>query len=154
MATTVLLCTDGSDRSTHALSAGLALLAPDVHPIIVTVVEERDPTLVTGAGLAGGVMSPEEFERIDAQAVAAADARVEAARTALGLPDAEVRVLRGRPGHALVDLATEVGAAAIVMGSRGRGGLTRAVLGSVSDHLVRHAPCTVLVTGDHGLDEG
>jgi nucleotide-binding universal stress UspA family protein len=33
-------------------------------------------------------------------------------------------------------------------GSRGRGGLTRALLGSVSDYIVRNAPCPVVVTGD------
>ena len=149
----VLLCTDGSERSTHALASGLAILSPDARPVIVTVVEDPDPTLVTGAGLAGGVMSSEEFDRLDNQALAAADERVAAAREALGLADAEVHVLRGRPGHALVDHAVEIGAKAIVVGSRGRGGLKRAVLGSVSDHLVRHAPCTVLVTGDNGPEE-
>jgi len=39
-----------------------------------------------------------------------------------------------------------------VVGSRGRGGLKRAVLGSVSDHLVRNAPCTVVVTGEQDVE--
>ena len=38
-----------------------------------------------------------------------------------------------------------------MVGSRGRGGLKRAVLGSVSDHIVRNAPCPVLVTGERGV---
>jgi nucleotide-binding universal stress UspA family protein len=39
-----------------------------------------------------------------------------------------------------------VDAVAIVVGSRGRGGLKRAFLGSVSDYVVRNAPCSVVVT--------
>jgi nucleotide-binding universal stress UspA family protein len=35
----------------------------------------------------------------------------------------------------------------MVVGTRGRGGLRRAVLGSVSDHVVRNAPCPVVVVG-------
>jgi nucleotide-binding universal stress UspA family protein len=44
-----------------------------------------------------------------------------------------------------VRLAEEIGAGLIVMGSRGRGGVRRALMGSVSDSVVRHAHCPVLV---------
>jgi nucleotide-binding universal stress UspA family protein len=44
------------------------------------------------------------------------------------------------------ELAQEVHAEAIVVGSRGRGGIKRAFLGSVSDYVVRNAPCSVVVT--------
>lgn len=49
------------------------------------------------------------------------------------------------PGPAIVAYATRVGADLIAMTSHGRGGIARAVLGSVSDHVVRHAPCPVLL---------
>jgi nucleotide-binding universal stress UspA family protein len=55
--------------------------------------------------------------------------------------------IEGDPGRALCDFASERGATVIVAGSRGRGGIKRAVLGSVSDHLVRNAPCPVLLSG-------
>jgi nucleotide-binding universal stress UspA family protein len=51
----------------------------------------------------------------------------------------------GNPGTELELFARDVGATVLVVGSRGRGGLKRALLGSVSDHLVRRAPCPVLV---------
>jgi nucleotide-binding universal stress UspA family protein len=42
-----------------------------------------------------------------------------------------------------------LGARAVVLGTRGRGGIARALLGSVSDYVVRNAPCPVVVTGSH-----
>jgi nucleotide-binding universal stress UspA family protein len=75
------------------------------------------------------------------------------AAAALDLPDAERRVLTGGPGVELTILAKEIGASVLVVGSRGRGGIKRALLGSVSDHLVRNAPCPVLVVRDDVEDE-
>ena len=45
----------------------------------------------------------------------------------------------------IVGLAEEVGADLIVVGSRGLGGFRRALMGSVSESVVRHAHCPVLV---------
>ncbi len=69
---------------------------------------------------------------------------------ALGLDPTQTIVLEGVPGPTLCAYAAEVGADAIVVGTRGRGGLRRALLGSVSDHVVRHAPCPVVVTNAAG----
>jgi nucleotide-binding universal stress UspA family protein len=44
-----------------------------------------------------------------------------------------------------VQVAEHIGAGLIVMGSRGLGGVRRALMGSVSDSVVRHAHCPVLV---------
>jgi nucleotide-binding universal stress UspA family protein len=45
----------------------------------------------------------------------------------------------------IVQVAEDIGAGLIVMGSRGLGGVRRALMGSVSDSVVRHAHCPVLV---------
>jgi nucleotide-binding universal stress UspA family protein len=45
----------------------------------------------------------------------------------------------------IVGLAEELGAGLIVMGSRGLGRIRRALMGSVSDSVVRHAHCPVMV---------
>jgi nucleotide-binding universal stress UspA family protein len=50
-----------------------------------------------------------------------------------------------RRDEAIVHLAEEIGADLIVMGSRGFGGLKRALLGNVADSVVRHAHCPVLI---------
>jgi len=54
-------------------------------------------------------------------------------------------VWEGDPGEAIVDAAAAEHASLIVLGSHGRHGVDRAIYGSVSDHVVRHAPCPVVV---------
>ena len=152
MASPVLLCTDGSELSIAALGAGVELLGPSATYVVVTVMDEPDPMWVTGTGMAGSVMTTEEFQAERNAAEVAADEVVAATQQALGLAGSGSHVLRGAPGEAICDLAASLEARALVVGTRGRGGLKRAVLGSVSDHLVRHAPCPVVVTGDPGLD--
>lgn len=142
----MLLCTDGSELALDALRAGVGLISPDLEPVVVTVTDDADPMLVTGTGIAGGTMSPEAYDEYQRSLREEAEARVAAARTALGLPDAAGQVLRaGAAGPAICELANELGASLIVVGTRGHGGLKRAVLGSVADHVVRNAPCTVVV---------
>lgn len=146
MSDTIILCSDGSELATRALTAGLALLRPGASLALVSVLEPLDPTLVTGTGFAGGMVAPEVFEANEQDRHQVALTELEELRGELGLTDASVTVLQGDPGVSLCAHAEEIGAAAIVLGSRGRGGLRRAVLGSVSDHVVRHAPCPVIVT--------
>ncbi|KAL5020789.1 hypothetical protein ScPMuIL_002128, partial [Solemya velum] len=50
-----------------------------------------------------------------------------------------------KPGSAIVDCACENSAAIIVTGTRGMGKLRRTIMGSVSDYIVHHSPCPVLV---------
>jgi nucleotide-binding universal stress UspA family protein len=57
----------------------------------------------------------------------------------------QVHVTNGRPGNAIVDFATAHHSDLIVVASHGRTGFDRFVLGSVSESVVRHAPCPVLV---------
>lgn len=148
MTSLAMLCTDGSELATQALRAGLHVLAPADRTVVVTVMERVDVSLVTGvSGFGGGVMNQEQFEDHVAAQRGAADQIVRETVSELQLEDAETMVVEGDPGPALVALAGELPATVIVVGSRGRGGLKRAVLGSVSDHLVRNAPCPILVTG-------
>jgi nucleotide-binding universal stress UspA family protein len=53
------------------------------------------------------------------------------------------RVLEGHPAQILLDQARD--ADLLVVGSRGHGGFSGALLGSVSQHVVHHAPCPVVV---------
>jgi nucleotide-binding universal stress UspA family protein len=73
------------------------------------------------------------------------DKAIAEARNATGLATAEIRphVVEGNPAQTLLDLAK--GADLLVVGSRGHGGFAGALLGSVSQHVVHHAPCPVVV---------
>ena len=137
--------TDGSEASIAALRTGLAVVAPD-DILLVTVVDHGDETLVSGTGMAGGVMSDTEFDSMEKARIGEAEAELAQAAETLGLGSAETLLLRGDPARALCDLAVDRDARAIVLGTRGRGGVKRALLGSVSDHVVRNAPCPVVIT--------
>ena len=91
---TVVLCVDGSGEAEQAVHAGFALLAPVQRVVVVTVVEASDPTLVTGTGMAGGVISVEEYEELDKEAAQEGWAHApDRAAKQLGLRDPEIHVL-------------------------------------------------------------
>ena len=70
--------------------------------------------------------------------------RVDAHR--LGAAEVATKLLRGEPWDQIVTTAREDPAIdLIVMGTHGRTGLRRALIGSVAERVVRHAPCTVMV---------
>ena len=50
----------------------------------------------------------------------------------------------GKPADEIVEVAEKLGTELIVMGTHGRTGVRRAVIGSVAEAVVRHAPCTVV----------
>lgn len=96
---------------------------------------------------------PEITSAIHDQQVKASRALVQKAVRTLrdvGMP-AESQVVNGDPREEIVELARRERADLIVVGSRGRTGLTKLVLGSVSSHVVTHAHCTVVVV-KHGAE--
>jgi nucleotide-binding universal stress UspA family protein len=148
----IVLCADGSEHSDHALRAGLAIVGKTFGFVLVTVVNPPDPSLVVGTGMASGAMTPEEFDALE---VAVHDEGAEILQhtiDAVGLTDVETKTLTGEAATSICDYAAEIGASAIIIGSRGRGGFKRALMGSVSDHVVRNATCPVVVTGPHEAD--
>ncbi|MBK6311619.1 MAG: universal stress protein [Candidatus Microthrix sp.] len=153
MSSPALICLDGSELALQAAVAGLEVLRPDAALKLVAVIAEPDPTLVTGGGFTGSTMSAEAFDAQNAAAKADAEEMLATAQQALGLESVEHQVLIGSPGPTVCAYAEEIGATVIVIGSRGHGGLRRAFLGSVSDHIIRHAHCPVLVSGHDAVEE-
>jgi nucleotide-binding universal stress UspA family protein len=93
-----------------------------------------------------------EQKMLDTEARRLLDTQAEEVRGAGGnVARAHLRV--GRSDEEIIALAEEIGAGLIAMGSRGRGGIRRTLMGSVSDSVVRHAHCPVMVVRREKLDE-
>jgi nucleotide-binding universal stress UspA family protein len=147
MISIVLLCTDGSKVSIEALRAAIPLLAPADRTILVTVESSVSPDTITGTGFSAPAPGVDLGEQIQTSGDRVAQQILESTAAALGLDDVEMKAIVGRPGNAICELAESLSASVVVIGTSGRSGLRRAVVGSTSDHIIRHAPCPVLVQG-------
>lgn len=135
---TLLVPTDGSDPAERAAARGLEVadqLGASVHALSVA-----DSSLATGAGYSGD--SPSIRAKLRATA---GDRATALGETALdrGL-DATTAVREGIPAKEIVEYADAHGIDAIALGTAGRGGAARAVMGSVADKVVRTAPVPVM----------
>lgn len=59
--------------------------------------------------------------------------------------NAQALLVKGDPKSAIIDKAADLDCGMVILGSRGHGLLHKALLGSVSESIIRHAPCNVLV---------
>jgi nucleotide-binding universal stress UspA family protein len=144
----VLLPTDGSDIALDATKRGLTLLAAATKVTLLSVV--GDLPADTGGGIEGPIYTPaqaEELQKSEERQAARAIAGTRAALEGVVPPTAtiEQRVEMGDPAAIICTVARELGVDVIVVGSHGKGFLSRVLLGSVSEHVARHAPCPVLV---------
>lgn len=139
----ILLAIDGSSFSQAAVESIIARPWPGGTEIkLVNVVEP--PSLLMGREMAG--YDP-EFEAVwKALREAAADLVEKAARK---LREAKLNVstelVEGDPKSQIIDIADQWPADMIVVGSHGWKGFKRFLMGSVSEAIVRHAPCSVEV---------
>jgi nucleotide-binding universal stress UspA family protein len=134
---------DGSVDSQDALAVANDLAARLRLRLIMTYVVE--PSHAPYAGVAAlGAMPRLPLSTTEQQEEAGTRLLVELS-AAMGLEQAEQRVVIGHPAERLADLADEEGAQMIVVGSRGRGAFKAAFLGSVSTTLIGVARCPVLV---------
>ncbi len=141
--TSVLLATDGSKDAELATTTALELANGTGSELHIVLVEEPAYAYVDQSGYPYFTDAELEHE-LEQQARMRLDAEVHKIRSAGGaVAEAHLRV--GAAPAEIVDLAEEIGAGLIVMGSRGLGGIRRALMGSVSDSVVRHALCPVLV---------
>jgi len=94
----------------------------------------------------GTYFNPTDFE---ASLRAEAETRATEFVTKVGRPGVpvDVRVVVGDPFADICRIGEQEQVALIVMGSHGRTGFGRVLLGSVAERVVRHAPCPVLVVG-------
>jgi nucleotide-binding universal stress UspA family protein len=132
---TVVVPIDFSDESFAALDTALALVQKpaDIHVVhVLPTVEPVDLeamwTTVDNASRSGHAQQ--------ALAERLKDGKYAGVHIEIGFGD---------PGHEIADLAQKVAAELIVLPSHGRTGLTRLLIGSVAERVVRLAHCPVLV---------
>jgi nucleotide-binding universal stress UspA family protein len=148
MYTHILVATDGSDLAGRALDHAIAVASALKSEI--TVVTVTEPSTVMGAGysaVAGTIIDPIP-ELIEAQAASAKDilAKAEAKVKAAGVPVKTFYVNDSFPAEGIIQTAEKVGADLIVMGSHGRRGLGRLLLGSQTSNVLAQTSVPVLVT--------
>jgi nucleotide-binding universal stress UspA family protein len=134
--TRILVATDGSREAQLAATTAADLAKSTNSELHVVHVGELRPTF-----LAQTEEEPAELQREAQRLLHEQERRVEEA----GGTVKEAHLRQGKADEEIIDLAESLGIGLIVMGSRGRGRLRRALMGSVSDSVVRHAHCPVTI---------
>jgi nucleotide-binding universal stress UspA family protein len=139
--TRILLATDGSTEAGYALGAAVELAEGTGSDLHVVTVGRDWPAHVA---IEHGAYYEPALEAAKSEAREILDEQLRGVEAAGGtIAKAYLRI--GRPDREIVELAEEVGAGLIALGSRGLEGIARALMGSVSASVVRHAHCPVLV---------
>ena len=138
--TRILLATDGSEDAGLAAAAAVVLSKATGSELHVVTVALGYPYVYAYYD----ARHPEEVERHQQETQEVLDQQVTCIGRAGGAV-AKAHFRMGVPEEEIVALAEELGADLVVLGSRGLGGIRRALIGSVSDSVVRHAHCPVLV---------
>ena len=136
----ILFPTDFSRTGDAALQLA-ASLARDSNGTLLIVHVEEPPVAYGGGEMYYGMPDPatEDLERM-LHNVTPGDSQIAC----------EHRSISGDPATAIVRLAEEEGVDLIVMGTHGRTGLNRLLMGSVAEVIVRRAPCPVLTFREPG----
>lgn len=135
----VLFATDGSADSLKA-----ARFLPQLcvaQELKVTLIYVKDPA--TGIAYAEGAVAPGSIAQLE-EVASDALSRTVAVLKEKGI-DADQRTEWGNPARVVTELAQREGFDLVVAGSRGLGGLSGLLLGSVSDQIIHRAHCPVLV---------
>jgi nucleotide-binding universal stress UspA family protein len=134
----VVLGTGGTDAADHAVGFAFEFSARRGCPLHVVHAWSDSPldVLATLGLWEPGTNTDEVADHIDEYVLGAERRRHPSV-------DVDVRVVHDRPARALVEQAAAAGL--LVVGSRGRGAVRRALLGSVSHAAIYHAPCPVAV---------
>ncbi len=143
--TTILLATDGSKEAELAARTAVDIAATTNSELHMVTVARHEHAHVYDLPEEPGDVQKSLYKAIERKARELLDEQVKKIEQSGGTIPQEVHLLRGHPDREIVHLADEIGAGLIVMGSRGRGGVRRALMGSVSDSVVRHAHCPVLI---------
>ena len=148
----ILLAIDGSPCSAPAVRAVATRPWPPGTVVrVVTVVEDVYPAATVSAFEAGLAIAPPEATEAQQALWNSGRALVEGVAQELEQSGLRTEVVerRGTPATTIVDEARDWGADLILVGSHGRTGLKRVLMGSVAERVVSRAPCSVEVVRRH-----
>jgi nucleotide-binding universal stress UspA family protein len=147
----VVVGVDGSSASLAALRWAVSE-AGHRHADVEVIACWYPPLVAEASGYQIGFLEPDELSARAREALDVALAEVAAGVDQAAAEGRSVtgRLLEGDPGQALVTESKD--ATVVVVGRRGRGGLSRLLLGSVSRYVADHAECPVVVAPATGLD--
>jgi nucleotide-binding universal stress UspA family protein len=136
----VLVPHDGSPRADDALEYALREF-PDGAITVLHVIDPSD------TGYSAGAMLPDFSEQWYETAKESAETLFESIREAAADHGGELKTVRelGRPSRKIVEYAEAHEVDHIVMGSHGRTGVTRILLGSVAETVARRSPVPVTI---------
>ena len=145
--TRVLLATDGSADADLALSTAVDIANSTNSELHVVTVGPGSPDRHTRRTNLASATSPTKklSKRSVRKPRACSIEQIKKVEEAGGTVAGAHLQMQGPKDQAIVRLSEELGVGLIVMGSRGLGGLRRALMGSVAGSVVRHAHCPVLV---------
>ena len=144
--TKILLATDSSEEAELAARTAADLAKSTNSELHLIYVGHMPSIFYESPGTMA--LDPDLHSRMEEETEDAAKTNLEKQAQKIrdaGIEVAGIHTRVGFPAAEIVRLAGRLGAGLIVMGSRGLGPLRRAWMGSVSDSVVRHAHCPVLV---------
>jgi nucleotide-binding universal stress UspA family protein len=136
----ILIATDGSESAEKAANLGIKIAGLSGAKVYAVYVIDTSPYYSIPLDQVWSKEVYEQFEKVGHEIVSS----VEINAKADGL-EAESVVLNGDPAERILNFAEEQNVDMIVVGSHGKGGFERLVIGSVSEKVVRHAKSPVLV---------
>lgn len=136
----MLVALDGSASAQSAFALALSLAKAESAKLVVcTVVDPMD------VASENAPLPPTEAALARARALAERMLSEASEHAREASVDVETKVLSGEPAHEIDRYARSVSADAIVMGTHGRSGIKRLLMGSVAEAVLRSARCPVIV---------
>lgn len=133
----ILVAIDGSVHSEKALDQAISMGKICNSQIFALSVVDLYPEQLEIAPALGEKMSEETRDLLD---------RVKEKVEQENIPCETIVRIGGKPHQFIIDEAKNRGIDLIVMGTHGRSGLKKLLMGSVTERVIGHAPCTVMVT--------
>ncbi|KAI0228138.1 hypothetical protein LSAT2_021366 [Lamellibrachia satsuma] len=146
-ASVVLLSVDDSKPSHYAVNYYVQNIHRPGNKVVIShCVELPEQVHPRDALMSPAIM--EEMWRKEESKSQVLERKIVSFLTENGIPSSDIttRIERGlKPGHVIVDVMNDVMADLVIMGTRGLGVVRRTIMGSVSDHVLHHSKCPVLI---------